>query len=177
MEKDLREILIAEVVSITGGVFAGYLLAYQTQKISLVPGLFILLPGFLAERGNISGSLSARLSSKLHLGKITPSLKDNKILKENILASFILGIGVSFILGVLAFLFNLAIFNQFLPKIILISLLASVLSQLIMIPTTALTCFFLFKKGFDPDNVMSPIVSTLGDFISVFSLILAIWVI
>lgn len=177
MDKDLKEILFAEVISITGGVFAGYLLAYQTQRISLVPGLFILLPGFLGMRGNISGSLSARLSSKLHLGKITPSLKDNKILKENILASFILGIGVSFILGVLAFLFNLTIFNQFFPKIILISLLASVLSQLIIIPATTLTCFFLFKKGYDPDNVMSPIVSTLGDFISVFSLILAIWVI
>lgn len=177
MEKDLREILIAEFVSITGGVFAGYLLAYQTQKISLVPGLFILLPGFLAERGNISGSLSARLSSKLHLGKITPSLKDNKILKENILASFILGIIVSFILGALAFLFNLVIFNQFFPKIILISLLASVISQLIMVPTTALTCFFLFKNGFDPDNIMSPVISSLGDFISVFSLILAIRVI
>lgn len=177
MDKDLKEILIAEVISITGGIFAGSLLAYQTQKIALVPGLFIILPGFLGMRGNIGGSLSARLSSKLHLGKITPSFKNNKILKENILASFILGISVSFILGILAFLSNLIIFNQFFPKIILISLLANLLSQLIIIPVTALTCIFLFKNGFDPDNIMPPFISTLGDFISVFSLILSIWVI
>lgn len=177
MDKDLKEILLAESISIAGGIFAGTLLAYQTEKISLLPGLFILLPGFLEMKGNISGSLSARLSSALHLGTLEPAIKNNQILKENVMAAFILNFIVSFILGVLAFLFTLILFKQNSLEIILVSLIAAFFSSLVIIPVTVVSCFVLYKKGFDPDNIMSPLVSTLGDFVSVASLLFTIWII
>lgn len=177
MDKDLKEILLAESISIAGGIFAGTLLAYQTEKISLLPGLLILLPGFLEMKGNIAGSLSARLSSALHLGTIQPYIRNNKELRDNVITAFILNFIVSFTLGVLAYLFTLIIFKQNYPVIILVSLIAAFMSSLVVIPLTVISCMKLYRKGFDPDNIMSPLVSTLGDFVSVASLLFTIWII
>ena len=55
---DFREIVSAEFISITGGLMAGLILSFMLDKIYLVPGLFILIPGFLEMRGSLSGSRS-----------------------------------------------------------------------------------------------------------------------
>ncbi len=68
-----KEILFSQIISIIGGLIAGTFLAVHTDQLLLVPGLFILLPGFLEMRGSISGTLSARLSSGLFLGVIKPN--------------------------------------------------------------------------------------------------------
>ena len=64
---NLKEMFASEFVSVTGGVAAGTLLAFYTDKLQLIPGLFILMPGFLAMRGSIAASLAARISAALHL--------------------------------------------------------------------------------------------------------------
>ena len=89
MDEEFREIFFSEIISITGGLFAGTMLAVFVNKLFLIPGLLILLPGFLEMRGNISGSLAGRLSVDLHLKKLKPALKfkNNVLLKDNIAAS------------------------------------------------------------------------------------------
>ena len=67
-DKDFKEILFSQSMAVIGGIIAGTLLALYTDKILLIPGMVILIPGFLEMRGNISGTLSARLSSGLFLG-------------------------------------------------------------------------------------------------------------
>ena len=66
-DKRFEEIFSAQLVSIIGGLIVGTLLAVYKDKILLIPGMFILLPGFLEMRGNISGTLASRLSSGLFL--------------------------------------------------------------------------------------------------------------
>ena len=174
LTKDFKEIFSVEIISITGGLLAGLLLSLYIDKIYLIPGIFILLPGFLEMRGNISGSLSSRLSSGMFLGVLKPKLKRNRILKGNILASIILVILVSVILGSVAYIASLLVFNVNYPQIILISFVAAALSNIIEIPLTVLTTFWLFKKGHDPNNIMGPYVTTTGDIISIASLLIAI---
>ena len=111
--KDFREILSSQMVSIIGGLMAGIALAIYTDKLLLIPGMLIMLPGFLEMRGNISGSFASRLSSGLFLGVIKPGRIKTKIIKGNLLASFLLAILVSFALGLIAFSFNYLVLHTF----------------------------------------------------------------
>lgn len=174
MNKDFVEILSGEFVSVTGGIFAGSLLAIFTNQVLLIPGLFVLLPGFLEMRGNIFGSLAARLGSALHLGTLSPSSRDNKFLRANVLASWVLAVFVSAILGTVAYIAVLLFFKINTPKIIVISVTAAIISNIILVPLTTRTTLWLFKKGYDPDDIMGPYITTVGDVASVISIILAI---
>ncbi|MBI4020305.1 MAG: magnesium transporter [Candidatus Aenigmarchaeota archaeon] len=174
---DFREILFANIFSVTGGLFAGSLLSFAIDKAYLIPGLFILLPGFLEMRGSISGSLSARLSSGLWLEAMRPQVKGNRILRGNVMAALLLAVCVSLVLGGAAFLLSWLVFGKAITAIILVALIAGLLSNVIEIPATVMTTFWLFRRGEDPNNIMGPYVTTLGDVVSIFSLLLAMVVV
>ncbi len=176
LHKDFKEIVSGELISVTGGLFAGLMLTYATNKLEMIPALLILLPGFLEMRGNISGSLSARLSAGLHVGAFKKYSK-NGILKGNVIASFILVIFLSLILGLLAYYVSMEFFGITNPNIIFVSLFAGILSNVIEIPLTVLATFWLFRHGHDPNNIMGPYITTTGDIISIVSLLIAISVI
>lgn len=172
--RDFREILGFEVVSMTGGLLAGIMLALLIGKLELLPGLFILLPGFLEMRGNISGSLAARLSSGLFLKAVEPRWSmSQSYLRGNVLASFSLAIVVSIFLGLLAWMAMFVFTGASYLQIIAVSLIAGVLANFIEIPLTVSAVFFLFRRGHDPNNVMGPVTTTVGDIVSVAALAVA----
>ena len=80
-DKDFKEIMYTQVIALGGGLLAGVMLAFWTDKLLIIPGLLVIFPGFLEMRGNISGSLAGRLIVDLHLKKLKPALK----LKNNVM--------------------------------------------------------------------------------------------
>ncbi|MBI5228864.1 magnesium transporter [Candidatus Micrarchaeota archaeon] len=176
-DNSFKEMLSAELVSITGGLAAGVLLAYHTDKILLVPGMLILLPGFLEMRGNISGSFASRLSSGLFLGVIKPTKLRSKIVEGNLIASFALVILISLALGLIAGLFSFLTTGMFAHRIVLLALLAGLIANAVEIPLTLLVTFYLFKKGHDPNNVMGPFITSTGDITSILALLVALWIV
>ena len=173
-KRGFKEIFSTQLISLAGGLLAGTILALYTENLLFLPGMLILLPGFLAMRGNISGTLSARISSGLHLGFIKSGGIKTKVVKGNVIASFLLVVIISLFLGIVAYLFSFFFFQISVPKIILISLFAAILANLIEIPLTLFFTFYIFKKGHDPDNVMGPFVTTTGDITSMVSLLVVI---
>ncbi|MEK6952989.1 MAG: magnesium transporter [Nanoarchaeota archaeon] len=172
--KRFEEIFSAQLVSIIGGLIAGTILAVYKNHILLIPGMFILLPGFLEMRGNISGTLASRLSSGLFLKVIKINNKNTRLINANVFASFFLAFLVSFVLGLIAALFNYLVFGSFTSSIILLAVIAGVIANLIEIPLTLFTTFYLFKKGFDPNDIMGPFITSTGDVISILSILLAL---
>ncbi len=178
MKKDFLEIFTGEIIAVTGGLLAGTVLAIFKDNLLLIPGLFILLPGFLEMRGNISGSLAARIGSALHLGTLSAKAKyNNKLIIKNILASSFLVIFVSLILGSLAYLATFLFFHIKFVEIIYISLFAAILTSSILLPLTIKTSLWLYKRGHDPDNIMGPYITTVGDVVSIAAILLAIIII
>lgn len=177
LNKDFKEIAGTELVSMTGGVAAGFLLTFALDKLYLVPSLLILLPGFLEMRGNISGTLSARLTAGLYVGAMKNTSKRRRIIQGNLVASAVLVVILSLFLGVISYLISFAFFGINNTNIILIALAAGLLSNLMEIPITVLTTLWLFKKGHDPSNIMGPYITTVGDIVSIISLLIAIMVI
>jgi len=177
LDKDFREIFIAEIISMSGGLLAGSILAAYINQILLIPGLLILLPGFLEMRGNISGSLSSRIGTALDMKQIPTQIKGNKVVWPNMLASFVETIVVALSLAAVAYVVTYILFGTATLEIFPLALIAAVLANTIEATLTLYTTFWLFKKGLDPNNVMGPYVTTTGDIISVVSLLIGIAVI
>ncbi len=173
IDKDFFEISISELISVTGGIIAGVFLLSLIDKLSLIPGLLILLPGFLEMHGNITGSLAGRLSTALSRKKIKPKFTKSKFLIDNILATVFLVLVVSLVLGLVAYLAVYLFSNINDIRVLYIALFAAILTIILEIPITILSTFWLFRHKYDPDDIMGPYVTTLGDIISIISLFLA----
>lgn len=176
-DKDFKELLSSELISIIIGLAAGTVLAVYKKEVFIIPGMFIILPGLLEMRGNISGSFASRLSSGLFLGAINPKKVHSRIIKGNLVASFFLAFFVSLALGLLAFLFNFFVFKIISPQIIFIPLVAGLIANLIEIPLALFGTLYLFRKGHDPNNIMGPFVTSTGDITTIISLLIAVVVI
>jgi len=172
-KRDFSEILSSQLVALTGGVIAGTLLAIFTNKLFMLPGFLILLPGFLELKGAIAGSMAARLGTELHTRKIKVSGK-SKLIAENEEASFILIFFVSLMLGIFTYLLTYYLFNYNNPRIILIPLIASIISSILLFPIIVKLTLWLYRNHKDPDNVMGPYISSLGDIESIIALLITI---
>lgn len=167
--KTFEEIAFSQFFSIIGGLTAGSLLAIYMDKVLLIPGLFILLPGFLEMGNAISGSLSSRISSRLHQKNLTKS-----ILIKNIFASFFLIVLSSVVLGIITYIISRFAFgiNDF--HLVLIPILSAVISGIILLPLTSKIVLWLYHHHDDPDNLIGASSTTLGDIINISAILIAI---
>src|SRR6056297_689063 len=103
-----REALPALAASVVGGLFAGVVLGGMRPELRAVPGLLVLVPALLATRGNVYGSLGARLSTGLHQGLVEPAfdfaLDSNDRVTAAVAAALANGILASLFASVVAFL-------------------------------------------------------------------------
>lgn len=79
---------------------------------------------------------------------------------------------LTFILGFIAFLVNGFISNVFSPNIILLPIFVGIVANTIEIPLTLFTTFYFFRKGHDPNNIMGPFITSIGDLTTVVSLLI-----
>lgn len=176
-----RQTLPVIGVSLLAGLFAGTVLGAEPMRraIASVPGVLLLLPAFLATRGGVYGSLGARLASGLHQGLLptTVDLADRR-LRNAVVASFINGIAVSlFIAAVAALVLWIGGGRGHLLALAGIMLIAGGLSALVMVSVLVSVLFVGYRRGLDPDNLIGPIVTTLGDVFGVLFLFIAIVVV
>ncbi len=176
-----RDALPVIVVSLLAGLFAGAVLGSATMRagIERVPGILILLPAFLATRGGVYGSLGARLGSALHQGLIEPQFDaGNRRLRNAVAASFVNGMVVSVFIATVAFLvLVLGGGSGSLLRLVAIMIIAGFLSAIVMLSTLVSVLFVAYRRGMDPDNLVGPIVTTLGDVFGVVFLLVAIYLV
>ncbi|ELZ25853.1 magnesium transporter [Natrinema limicola] len=173
-----RESLPILVVSLAGGIFAGSVLGSDgmTAGFERFPGMLLLLPAFLATRGNVYGALGARISSGLHQGMIDPEFSWDRRLVNAVAASFINGISVSVFIAVLSWgiLHVLGRESARLVELLSIMLVSGVLTSTTLIFGLLGLVFASYEYGLDPDNLIGPIVTTLGDVFGVVFLFIAL---
>ena len=174
-----RESLPILLVALGGGLFAGLVLEEILESVERFPGLLVMIPVFLATRGNVYGALGGRISSGLHQGLIEPRFEWNERLVNAVVASFINGIGISIVIGFISWaaLRVLGRDSALLVELVGIMLIAGVLTSGIMIFGLLLLIFTGYKIGYDPDNLVGPIVTTLGDIFGMLFLLISVLVI
>ncbi|MCL9817954.1 magnesium transporter [Natronocalculus amylovorans] len=174
-----REALPILLIALGGGLFAGLVLEGILESVERFPGLLVMVPVFLATRGNVYGALGGRISSGLHQGLIPPEFEKSERLVNAVLASFINGIGISIVIGILTWLalFILGWESAALIEFVAIMFIAGVLTSFVLIFGLLALIFAGYKYGYDPDNLVGPIVTTLGDIFGMLFLLFSIGIV
>ena len=165
--RDFFESLFSLFLCTVGDLITGIVIGTFTGYLKMLPALLILIPPTIGMRGNIFASLGSRLGTYLHTGEIEPSFKMNPVLSQNVSSSLALTGFTSIFLGFLsAIVANIMGISATFQDLILISVIAGVLSAFIMLFLTFLIAFLSFKKGWDPDNTTAPIITLIGDMVT-----------
>jgi mgtE-like transporter len=172
----IRESFFSEVLSISGGTLAGFFLASSAMQNVLrnFPGLLIMVPGFLGLRGNILGAVSARIGTGLHTGLIKPEITLRGDTAVNFVASLFLSTLVNTLIGSFAYLVSVVLgVDAVLWKLMLVGAVSGALASVVVGPFTIVLTILVFRRGIDPDSVMGPLVTSVGDITAVICLFLA----
>ena len=167
----LKQSLPFLIICGVGEVFAGTIFGHMKDLFVSYPGLIVLIPAVIGMRGNIQTALGSRLSSAVHLGIIEPeNVLQNSVVHKNTYASLSLSIIMAFITAVVAYQSSKSagIETISFPSLVLISVVSAAIASVFLIFITISVVVFSFSKGLDPDNVTAPILTTLGDTISIF---------
>ncbi len=170
----LKQSYAAIFLSIITAILAGAFLKGAEELLTMLPGLVVLVPAALGMRGNVFAALGSRLGSALHMGTLSSFDTRNPVLRNNVYASMALTLIFSVFLGILAKGILLAFGFESISVIdlVLISFIGGVLSGLIMLAVTIFIVFVSFRKGWDPDNVTSPMITAFGDMFTVPTLMI-----
>ena len=172
-----REALPALVASLFGGLLAGVVLGGMRPELRAVPGLLVLIPALLATRGNVYGSLGARIATGLHQGLVEPRLGSaDRRLAAAATAAVSNGLLASTFASVVVFVLLTLLGNSVapLPTLVGIALVAGVLSGVVLTVVVVAVVFAGYRRGRDPDTLVGPIVTTTGDVFGVLFLLLAV---
>src|SRR5438105_15036316 len=95
-----RQGMAALLVSSGGDLLAGLTLGAITHTLSALPGLLVLVPAAIGMRGNVFGALGSRLGTSIHTGTFSLSRRADTIVGQNVVASMVLTLSISFALAV-----------------------------------------------------------------------------
>lgn len=170
IEESLPVLTICAAISIFSGLFLGN----NLELLKALPGLLIIVPSFMAVNGNISSVMASRISSGLHMGLIKPRFHGSRVLQKNIYAMIIVAVVSFLILGAVAAGINTyagaeAVNMMLFPAV---TLTAGLITVLILMGGSIFTSYLIYRHGLDPDNVVVPILTTVGDFVGISVLLL-----
>lgn len=174
-----REALPVLLVALLGGLFSGLILEGLLESVERFPGLLVMVPVFLATRGNVYGALGGRISSGLHQGIIPPEFEWNERLVNAVAASFVNGISISIVIGIISWaaLQILGWPSAALSELVAIMLIAGTMTSVVLVFGLLGILFTGYRLGYDPDNLVGPIVTTLGDVFGMLFLFLAVFIV
>lgn len=168
--------MVSLLIGTLAGLVAGLVLGSITGRLIELPGLIVLVPAAVGLRGNIYGALSSRLNTIAQLGEYKFSLNKSSSVGSNMYASVLLSISASMILAVVAKFVSMS-FGVKNPisilEFCLVSIIGGILPTIIVLISTIFLSRLCFKRNWDLDNVAAPIVTAIGDCVTIPSLILA----
>jgi mgtE-like transporter len=173
---DARQGLVALALNSSTSLVAGAMLGSLTATFERRPGLLVLIPAAIGLRGNVFGSLGNRVSTSIHAGELHLRLRRSTILGQNVLAAGALTLGMSLALVLLAALVSAGLglgSTIGLADLALVSIGGAALASLPVLAATLGLAAGAVRYGWDLDNVTAPLVSSLGDVLTLPALYLA----
>jgi mgtE-like transporter len=170
-----RQSLVALGLNSTTSLLAGAMLGSITATFAKLPGLLVLVPAAIGLRGNIFGTFGNRISTTIHAGTFRMSTRPETVLGQNVLAASALTLVMSVVLAVLAKAVAVALGlseTTSILTLVVISVIGGVLASVVVLAATLGLSAGAVRYGWDLDNVTAPLVSTLGDVLT----LPALWV-
>jgi mgtE-like transporter len=175
--EDLRRIVIESLpvlsVALVLSTLAGMALQKRVELLAMVPALLVLQPAFVSSAGALGGILSSRMSTKLHLGLVSPSMAPGVEVQRDALLVMAVGFPVYVFNGLGAQLVA-TLLSQASPglwQMLVVSLLGGALTMLFMMALAYYGTIAAWRVDIDPDSVGIPVVTASVDFVGVVALI------
>jgi mgtE-like transporter len=173
--RTLRQGLVALVLSTVAGFVAGLTLSGIGDTLKALPGLIILIPAAVGMRGTIFGAIGARLGTTNAAGTFEVSFRKSGVLYQNVYVAVVTTFSSALWLAVLAKVAASA-FGQ--PSIsiwslITISVVGGALGSVFILMVTVGLSILSHRRGWDLDSVSTPMVTALGDMVTLPTLYLA----
>ncbi len=150
-------------------IFAGQILQDNQNTLILLPIFLVSFPVINSVGGNIGSILGARLASGLHVGSIEASYKDRQM-HESLLTAILIGVFSYTILAII--IYYGAVFANITKGVNLIEFVGIFVSTGFLLIclvslSSIIAAFISFKKGYDPDDMVAPVVTTVGDVLGI----------
>jgi len=168
----LSALMLNSSTSLVAGAFLGAL----TGTFEEIGGLLILVPAAIGLRGNVFSAFGSRLSTARHLGTLQFTTRSSSVLGRNITASMALTLGTSVVLAAIASLVATAsdvVVPAPVAELALVSVLGGLLASMVVLGAAILLAVGAVRFAWDLDNLVAPLVSTLGDVLTLPALWLA----
>lgn len=173
---DARQGLVALALNSSTSLLAGAVLGSLTDTFERRPGLLLLVPAAIGLRGNVFGSLGNRVSTSIHAGELQLRLRGSTVLGQNVLAAGALTLGMSVVLVALTALVSVGLGlgpTIGVADLALVSVGGGAVASIPVLLATLGLAAGAVRFGWDLDNVTAPLVSTLGDVLTLPALWLA----
>lgn len=174
-QRTLRQGLVALTLSTFAGFVAGLTLAHLTGRLERLPGLIVLIPAAVGMRGTIFGAIGTRLGSATAAGVFEPTLARHGVLYRNVYVAIVTTFSSALWLAVLAKLASAAFGYPSISiwGLVTISVVGGALGSIVILGITVGLSLQSFRRGWDLDSVSTPMVTALGDMVTLPTLFLA----
>jgi mgtE-like transporter len=173
--RTLRQGIASLAASTFAGFVAGIVLASITGTLEALPGLLVLIPAAVGMRGNIMGAIGARLGTGVAAGIFEPTLRRGGLLANNVEVGILSAILSSLYLAAIAKPVAAAFGERTISfwDLVTISVLGGTLASVVILGVTIVIAVQSFRRGWDLDAVSTPMVTALGDMVTLPALFLA----
>lgn len=175
-----RQSLTALAVSSLTATAAGVLLAAVTGTLERLPGLLVLVPAAIGMRGDIFGALGSRLATTIHAGTFRATARSDTIVGQNVIAAAVLtlvtAVGLGVLAKVMAPVFGLSDIIG-IADLIVVSVVGAQLASIVVLVVTLGLASSSTRRGWDLDNVSAPLISAVGDVVTLPALFLATYLV
>ena len=177
--RTLRQGVVALGLSTAAGFAAGLTLSHITGSLERLPGLLVLIPAAVGMRGTIFGAVAARLGTSIHAGVFRADLRGGGVLHDNAMVAIVTTCTSSLWLALLAKL-AATVFGDpsiSIVQLVVISVVGGALGSIVILGLTVALSIASFRRAWDLDAVGTPMVTALGDAVTLPTLYLASWLV
>jgi len=170
----LPVLLVLTVLELGGGLTLG---AFEATLLRY-PSLIVLVPVTIGTAGNLGSILSARVSTAIHLGLLSLSADDDRLL-GNLVTTVLLAVSVFPPVGAGAWLIAWAGGGVRLEiaTVVTVAFVSGIVLAAVAIVVTVSTTYVAYRAGVDPDDIVLPVVTNVCDVLGVLVLFAVVRVI
>lgn len=172
----VRESMVVLTIAALVSVLAGAVVEGRDDVFLAVPALLLVLPPFVAMFGSLGGVLSSRLTSKLHLGLLEPTLRPQREAVLDVSMTFLLSTAVYAFIGAASWVLTLLLGTPApsLGALVGVTLLGGLLGTALLSVVAYGAASATYRLGLDPDNHAIPVVTSTMDLLGVLCLVGAV---
>jgi mgtE-like transporter len=172
----IRESIAVLVVFGAVDLVAGLFIESRLERFLVFPALLVLLPPFLESAGALGGILSSRLSSKLHLGVLSPRGWPEGVAWLDATIIFLFAFFMFALRGVAAGVAGevMGLAGPGIVAMVGVSMVGGMIATVLAVALAYYVAIATSRLGLDPDNHGIPIISSTMDLLGVIAFMIGL---